>query len=287
MESENKENKSSKIEISDESIEEVIKARIQIFSTMNNFLLEKPESIDSEYFDKFFDNIKLICLNEKTKLTEFEDESNELFPCSIRILCDSNIEIMNKLNNKNISQFIFFSLKEKIEKGNEKEKEVYIQLKNFLFGIYETKGNNATLIFQDMINENNEKLSLKNFRNYVLFLYLFYSIQEKNDFNKEVNIIIIREMFKIIYPNYTRALIIISIIITKFKNESVSYFIKFFLYSLNQKNEKFIIDEINSAYENVKVNKKIDKFPYSNEGIKKFKKNLVKVFSETLNNNNK
>ena len=63
-------------------------------------------------------------------------------------------------------------------------------------------------------------------------------------------------------------------------------FIKFFLYLLNQKNEEFIIKEINSAYENVKLNNKIDKFPYSNEGIKKFKKNLVKVFSEILKNNN-
>ncbi len=278
MEKENNEN---------ESIEELIKTRVLLYSTMSNFLSEKPEKTDSEYFDKFYDKMKLICLKEKTKLTEFEDERKELFFCSIRILCNSNEEILQKLNNKNISQFIFFSLKEKIEKGNEKEKEVYIQLKNFLFGIYETKGNNATLIFQDMINENNEKLSLKNFRNYVLFLYLFYSIQKQNDFNKEVNIIIIREMFKIIYPNYTRALIIISIIITKFKNESVSYFIKFFLYLLNQKNEEFIIKEINSAYENVKLNNKIDKFPYSNEGIKKFKKNLVKVFSQTLKNNNK
>jgi Icc-related predicted phosphoesterase len=287
MESENKDYNNSKIAINDESVEELIKIRIQILSTINNFLLEKPKSIDPEYFDKFFEKMKLICLNEKTKLTEFEDESKELFSCSIRILCNSNIEVMNKLNNKNISQYIFFNLKEKIEKGNEKEKEIYNQLKNFLFGIYETKGNNSTLIFQDMIIESNEKFTLKNFRNYVLFLYLFYSIQKQNDFNKEVNIIIIREMFKIIYPNYTRALIIISIIITKFKNESVSYFIKFFLYLLNQKNEEFIIKEINSAYENVKLNNKIDKFPYSNEGIKKFKKNLVKVFSQTLKNNNK
>ena len=267
-----------------ESIEDLIKTRVLLYSTMSNFLSEKPEKTDSEYFDKFYDKMKLICLKEKTKLTEFEDERKELFFCSIRILCNSNEEILQKLNNKNISQFIFFNLKEKINKSNEKEKEIYIQLKNFLFGINENKGNNANLIFNDM---NEEDFNLKNFRNYVLFLYLFYGVQKQNDFNKEVTIIIIREMFKVIFPNYTRFLIIISIIITKFKKENINYFILFFLYLLNQKNEEFILKEINSAFENMKINKKIDKFPYSNEGIKKFKKNLVKVFSETLNNNNK
>lgn len=263
-----------------ESIEDLIKTRVLLYSTMSNFLSEKPEKTDSEYFDKFYDKMKLICLKEKTKLTEFEDERKELFFCSIRILCNSNEEILQKLNNKNISQFIFFNLKEKINKSNEKEKEIYIQLKNFLFGINENKGNNANLIFNDM---NEEDFNLKNFRNYVLFLYLFYGVQKQNDFNKEVTIIIIREMFKVIFPNYTRFLIIISIIITKFKKENINYFILFFLYLLNQKNEEFILKEINSAFENMKINKKIDKFPYSNEGIKKFKKNLVNLFSESLN----
>ena len=235
---------------------------IILYDLIESFL---NEDINKQNYDQIFEDLK-------NKAKKFEKKEIELTGKELLNYAFSLIKcVPSDLSSKNI----YIKLKNKLNenKDNIKFYKNYKLLFDFLFSFNDNL-QDKQLVFNDK-NINDKDYNLINFRDDVIY-YICNSISNEEEIeSKNVLSQIIYSFLRINKNIFSKPFFIFILVLTKLLGNNVFQFVQFLLISINEKNERYLIDNLNLILKNKNINRKFEKFNYSNKGIKEIKNTFL------------